>query len=207
MKALIVVDVQSDFCPGGSLAVTDGDQIVKGINELVESDEYGCVVFTKDWHPKDHGSFASAHGAELFTMGELNGSPQMMWPDHCVQNTEGAEFHKDLVIPDWAKIIEKGLDKKVDSYSAFYDNDHKSSTGLAEYLREMEVEEVAVVGLALDYCAKFTAEDSLNEGFKTDILWDLTKAVNASEENINEIRLSLLLLSSAHKYLGHNEKE
>jgi len=202
MKALIVVDVQTDFCPGGSLAVTDGDQIVKGINELVDSDEYGCVVFTKDWHPADHGSFASAHGAEPFTMGSLNGSPQMMWPDHCVQNTVGAEFHKDLVIPDWAKIIEKGLDKNVDSYSAFYDNDHKKSTGLAEYLREMEVEEVSVCGLAGDYCVKFTAEDSLNEGFKTNILWDFAKTVETDEEKINEIKLSFHLLQAARN-LGY----
>ena len=202
MKALIVVDVQNDFCPGGSLAVTGGDEIVPGINAAVESDEYDCVVFSQDWHPEGHGSFASAHNVEPFTMGELNGSPQMMWPDHCVQDTEGAEFHEDLVIPEWAKIIQKGLDKNIDSYSAFYDNDKKTSTGLTEYLRELGVTHVDICGLALPYCPTFTAEDALNEGFETNILWELTRAIDPSEDNINEIKLAFNILLAA-KNSGH----
>lgn len=175
MRALIVVDVQNDFCPGGALAVKGGDEIVKGINEIME--DYDIVVATQDWHPANHGSFASTHNAAPFSMGELDGLPQVFWPTHCVQDTSGAEFHPDLDV-SYAKIIQKGQDPTVDSYSAFYDNGGKNPTGLAEYLSEMNVEEVEIVGIATEFCVKSTVVDALNEGFRVSVLMDFCRGVD-----------------------------
>ena len=179
MKALIIVDVQKDFCKGGSLEVPDADSIVSLINNRIK--DFDVIVVAQDFHPQDHGSFASNNpGTEVFAMGELSGNPQIMWPDHCVQNTRGAEFHEDLNC-DFAKVIQKGVDKTIDSYSAFYDNNKKNKTGLTEFLKEMEVDEVSVAGLATEYCVKFTALDAVKEGFKTTVLANLSRGINQKD--------------------------
>lgn len=188
-KALIIVDVQNDFCPGGALAVKHGDEVVAVINGLQKN--YDLVVATKDWHPLNHKSFASNNNAPVGELRTLNGRPQVMWPNHCVQGTEGAEFHPELNTLKIEKIFTKGENPEVDSYSGFFDNDKKSSTGLGEYLREKKVTEVDVVGLALDYCVKATALDAKNLGFKTRVILDATRAVNLHPEDTNKAVLEL----------------
>lgn len=180
MKALIIVDVQNDFCPEGRLAVKEGDQIVDPINQLMMKEKYDLIVATLDWHPKNHKSFASNNNAQVFSMGALNGQPQVMWPDHCVQNSVGAQLHPRLNTNQINHFITKGTNPEVDSYSGFFDNDKKSSTGLNDILLKYGVQEVDVVGLALDYCVKATAEDAKKLGYKTNVLVDLTRAVNMS---------------------------
>lgn len=176
MKALIIVDMQNDFCPGGALPVKDGNKIVPLINDLMK--KFGLVVATQDWHPKEHGSFASNHGKKPGEKIILNGLEQILWPDHCVQGTKGAEFVKGLDVKRIAKVFQKGMDKGVDSYSGFFDNGHKNATGLGDYLKKQKVAEVHIVGLATDYCVKFTALDALALGFKTVLVVDACKGVN-----------------------------
>jgi len=179
MKALIVVDPQNDFMPGGSLAVKDGNQIVPVINKLTKSGLFDLVIFTKDWHPSNHKSFASQHeGKNLFDVIDLNGIDQVLWPDHCVQDTEGSMFHKDIDmnIPN-LYIFKKGMNTEVDSYSGFLDNDHKSSTGLTEFLKEKGVYETYIMGIAGDYCVKYTAIDSSSEGFDTYVIMDGVRSI------------------------------
>ena len=179
MKALIVVDPQNDFMPGGSLAVKDGNQIVPVINKLTKSGLFDLVIFTKDWHPSNHKSFASQHeGKNLFDVIDLNGIDQVLWPDHCVQDTEGSMFHKDIDmnIPN-LYIFKKGMNTEVDSYSGFLDNDHKSSTGLTEFLKEKGVYEIYILGIAGDYCVKYTAIDSSSEGFDTYVIMDGVRSI------------------------------
>ena len=169
-KALIVVDVQNDFCPGGNLAVKDGDKIIPEVNKLINSDKFSLVVATQDFHPQDHSSFVS-------------NNPAGIWPDHCVQGTKGADFHPDLDTKKIKKVFPKGTNKEVDSYSGFLDNDKKSSTGLGEYLKAQGIEEVEVVGLALDYCVKATALDAVAAGLKTSVNLKATAAVNIKPED------------------------
>jgi nicotinamidase/pyrazinamidase len=189
-RALIIVDVQNDFCPGGALAVPNGDQVVGAINTIVESGQYDLVVATQDWHPAGHGSFASANpGSNPYDSIDLNGLPQVLWPDHCVQNTPGAEFHPDLNTEAIQRVFQKGTDPTVDSYSGFFDNGRRNPSGLAEYLTENEVTRVDVVGLATDYCVKATATDAKNLGFDTSILLAGCRAVNVSPKD-GEIALS-----------------
>jgi len=178
MKALIVVDVQNDFCPEGRLAVKDGDQIVEPINQLIQNEKYDLIVATLDWHPQNHKSFASNNNAQVFSMGTLNGQPQVMWPDHCVQNSAGAQLHPKLNTNQIRYFITKGTNPEVDSYSGFFDNDKKTATGLNDILLKIGIKEVDVVGLALDYCVKATAEDAKKLGYKTNVLVDMTRAVN-----------------------------
>jgi len=185
-KALIVVDVQNDFMPGGALAVSGGDEIIPVINSLLP--KFDLIIFTKDWHPQDHKSFASQHeGKSVFDQIDLNGLDQVLWPDHCVQDTPGADLHSGI---DFDKIngdfyfFKKGMDSEVDSYSGFYDNGRKNSTCLKEFLEEREVAEVYVVGLALDYCVSYTAIDAAMEGFKTAVIEDGTRSINP---DINEV--------------------
>ncbi len=177
--ALIVVDVQNDFCPGGALAVGGGHAIVPVINALVP--RYEQVVVTQDWHPEGHASFASAHhGREPFDTIEMPYGTQVLWPDHCVQGTPGAELHPDLEVTSAQLVIRKGWHQGVDSYSAFREADRETLTGLAGYLRERGVEEVHVVGLATDYCVGWTALDAAAAGFKVTVIEDACRAIDLS---------------------------
>lgn len=185
--ALIIVDMQNDFVLGGALPVEGGDQIVDDINELGQKFKQndGFVVLTQDWHPKNHKSFASSHpGKQPGDEYQSEGIGPVLWPDHCVQNTQGAEFHKDLKV-DEDKIIQKGLNTEVDSYSGFLDNDKKSETGLAEYLKSVNIKRIFVCGLALDYCCYFTAMDGVDFGFEVYFLVDLTKGIDLPPGNIS----------------------
>ena len=176
-RALILVDLQNDFMPGGALAVPEGDAVVPLANELLT--RYPIVVATQDWHPANHGSFAANHqGAAIYDQIELAGLPQVLWPVHCVQGTEGAAFHRDLARDQITKVFPKGTDPTIDSYSGFHDNGHRHSTGLAEWLREQQVDAVDVLGLATDYCVKFTALDAQAEGFATRLIAPACRAVN-----------------------------
>lgn len=162
-RALLLIDIQNGFCPGGNLAVPEGDQVVPVANRLIGSGRYDLVVASQDWHPANHGSFASQHpGKQPFEMGELSGKPQMMWPDHCVANTVDADFHPDLDTAGIVHVQKKGENPAVDSYSAFRDNDRAALTGLAAYLRDKGVTEVDLMGLATDYCVKFSALDAVD---------------------------------------------
>jgi nicotinamidase/pyrazinamidase len=180
-KALILVDIQNDFCPGGALAVTGGDEVVVPANALAE--EFAArgdlVVATQDAHPKDHGSFASQHpGAQVGDIVTLADLDQIAWPDHCVDGTSGADFHPALRCDLIRRVFKKGTDAGIDSYSGFFDNDHKSATGLAAYLHENDIREVWVCGLATDYCVKATALDALGEGFATTVYAPACRAVD-----------------------------
>ncbi|MCM2472032.1 bifunctional nicotinamidase/pyrazinamidase [Rhizobium sp. CG5] len=162
-KALLLIDIQNGFCPGGNLPVAEGDEIVPIANALMASGRYDLVIASQDWHPADHGSFASQHpGKSPFDMGELSGKPQMLWPDHCVQGTGDAEFHGSLDTARIDFVQQKGQNPAVDSYSAFRDNDQAALTGLADYVRSKGVTELDLCGLATDYCVKFSALDAVD---------------------------------------------
>lgn len=187
--ALLVIDVQNDFLPGGSLAVADGDQVIPVINKLIP--QYDLVVATQDWHPANHKSFASQHeGKKMFEEIELNGMTQRLWPDHCVQGTFGGEFHKDLELNTAEAVFRKGMDPEIDSYSGFYDNGHLKSTGLAGYLKEKGVEEIHFCGIAADYCVYFSIKDALLEGFKTVLIEEATKPIDAESFEKQKIELN-----------------
>ena len=181
MKALIIVDMQNDFCPGGALAVKEGDQIVSLINKL--QSKFELIVATQDWHPQNHKSFASNNGKKVGEVVELNGLKQILWPDHCIQNSHGAKLVAGLDQKKIDRIFQKGTDPEIDSYSGFFDNGHKKKTGLDEYLRKKGVDEVFVVGLATDYCVKFTALDAVDLGFKTHLIQDACRGVNLSKDD------------------------
>ncbi|GGF04412.1 nicotinamidase/pyrazinamidase [Chishuiella changwenlii] len=177
MRALIIVDLQNDFLPGGALAVNEGDKIIQRINQLQE--KYDIIVATQDWHPSQHKSFASMHaGKEPFEVIDLNGTRQVLWPDHCVQGSKGAELHKDLNQNKIRAIFRKGMNPEVDSYSAFFDVNKKNPTGLDGFLKNLNVTSVFVCGLAADYCVYYTAKDALELGYTTSILEGSTKAIN-----------------------------
>lgn len=181
--ALILVDLQVDFMPTGMLPVAEGDLVVPIANSLMSN--YRTVVATQDWHPGNHGSFAANHPwRKPGQVIDLNGLQQVLWPIHCVQNTWGAEFVADLDTDRITKIFQKGTDPEIDSYSGFYDNGHRKSTGMAEWLREQEIEEVHVLGLAADFCVKFTVLDALSEGFKTVLIEDATRGVNLTAGDV-----------------------
>ncbi len=184
MNALIIVDVQNDFLPDGALAVKHGDTIIPVINSL--ENKFDLVVATQDWHPADHKSFTSAHaGKKVFEEIILGGLPQVLWPDHCVQQTNGAEFFSKLDTRKIEAIFRKGMDKNIDSYSGFFDNGKKKSTGMGAYLTGRGISSIYVCGLAADYCVYFTALDGLELGFHSSIITDATRAIN--EENFKEI--------------------
>lgn len=177
MRALILVDLQYDFMPGGALAVRDGDTTVEVANRLMPGFE--LVVATQDHHPRDHGSFVTQHAGEAVgAQIDLHGLPQTVWPEHCVQGTRGAELHDALDVARIARVFPKGTDRTVDSYSGFFDNGKRKATGLADYLRERGVTEVVVMGLATDYCVKFTALDAAALGFRTSVITDGCRAVD-----------------------------
>jgi nicotinamidase/pyrazinamidase len=174
---LIVIDVQNDFCPGGNLAVPGGDEIVHIVNRLAHGFKH--VVLTQDWHPAGHSSFASSHpGKSPFEMIDMPYGPQTLWPDHCIQNTSGAAFHKGLDIPHAELIVRKGFRKEIDSYSAFFENDHKTPTGLGGYLKERGFTHVTCVGLAFDFCVRYSAEDARTLGFDTDVIEAACRAID-----------------------------
>ena len=171
MRALIIVDVQNDFLPGGALAVPQGDEVISVINGLSAlCDFYDVVVATQDWHPKDHGSFAANQDGEIGEVIDLDGLPQILWPVHCVQGSRGAEFPETLDCGRISRVFTKGANPQVDSYSGFFDNGQRESTGLAAHLEQLGVTEVHVVGLATDYCVKFTALDAVALGFNTTLI-------------------------------------
>ena len=177
MNALIIVDVQNDFLPGGALAVKNGDAVIPVINEL--QDDFALVVATQDWHPADHKSFASSHPEKkVFEEIMLDGLPQVLWPDHCVQETAGAQFSSLLNTKKIEAIFRKGMDKNIDSYSGFFDNGKKKATGMGAYLKGRGVTAIYVTGLAADYCVNFTALDGLELGFKSIIISNATKAID-----------------------------
>ena len=177
MRALILVDIQNDFLPGGALAVTGGDQVVPIANAM--QTRFDVLVATQDWHPSDHGSFASQHdGREPGETIELSGLQQVLWPDHCVQDTMGADFAPRLEIHRLHEVFRKGTDPAVDSYSGFFDNARRNDIGLDAYLKLQGVEEVFVMGLATDYCVKFTALDALDLGFSTTVIEDGCRGVD-----------------------------
>jgi len=182
MKALLIVDVQNDFLPGGALGVKNGDQVIEPINRLV-CQKFDVIVASKDWHPADHGSFASVHGKQPGEHTLLNGLDQILWPDHCVQGVFGAEFSSQLDTTHFDHIFVKGTEKEIDSYSAFFDNGHLKSTGLGEYLKEKGVEEIYFAGLATDHCVKSSALDALRLGFKAYVVVDACRAVNLQEND------------------------
>jgi nicotinamidase/pyrazinamidase len=174
---LVVVDIQNDFCPGGSLSVPQGDEVVPVINRLAE--RFPHVVLTQDWHPPDHLSFASAHpGKQPYDVIAVDYGPQILWPDHCVRATRGAEFHKDLRIPHAALVLRKGIHRRIDSYSTFYENDRKTPTGLVGYLRERGFTRVVLAGLAFDFCVRYSAEDAQREGFEVVVIEDACRGID-----------------------------
>ncbi|WP_374310960.1 bifunctional nicotinamidase/pyrazinamidase [Dongia sp.] len=176
-EALIVIDVQNDFCPGGALAVNGGDEIVPLVNRLIDS--HAHVVLTQDWHPAGHSSFASSHaGTAPFGSIDLTYGPQTLWPDHCVQGTKGAEFHAGLAWTKAELVIRKGFRPAIDSYSAFFENDRKTPTGLAGYLRERGLSKLSLVGLATDYCVAYSALDARRLGFETSVILDACRAID-----------------------------
>ena len=179
-NALIIVDVQNDFCPGGSLAVKNGDTIIKEINKIQKN--FKCIVLTQDWHPKDHSSFSTTNpDKEVFSTKEMPYGEQVIWPPHCVIGTKGAEFHKELNTNKANFIIRKGFRKNIDSYSGFFENDRSTSTGLNGILKSLKIKRVFVVGLALDFCVQYTAIDSANLGYETYVIENATLPVSIGD--------------------------
>ena len=189
MKTLVIVDIQNDFLKGGSLAVPEGEKIIKPINKIIK--QYDLVIATKDWHPKNHISFASNHSdKKIGDIINVNGVDQVLWPDHCIQNSYGSDFPVQLDISKLTKVVYKGSDANIDSYSGFFDNGHFRSTGLSDYLKSKYVYKIDYVGLATDYCLKYTAIDSVSEGFKTRVLINCIKGIEEKgcELALNEMK-------------------
>ena len=176
-RALLVIDVQNDFCPGGALAVAGGSDIVPGINALMT--EFDAVILTQDWHPAGHYSFASSHpGAAPMSVTDMPYGPQVLWPDHCIQGTEGGEFHADLKVTAANLVIRKGYNPDIDSYSAFFENDKTTATGLEGYLRNRGLSDLTMVGLATDFCVNYSAVDAAKLGFNVTVRQDLCRAID-----------------------------
>jgi nicotinamidase/pyrazinamidase len=191
MQALLIVDIQNDFLPGGALPVPRGAEVIDPANRL--QDAFDLVVATQDWHPRDHGSFAANHpGKQPGDIIDLYGISQVLWPIHCVQNTRGAAFAPGLRMERVAAVFRKGVDPTVDSYSGFFDNGHRRSTGLGEYLRNRGIEEISIAGLTTDYCVKFSALDARTLGFRTTIIEDACRGIGLHpgdiEAAVNEMR-------------------
>lgn len=191
MKTLLIIDVQNDFMPGGALAVPDADKIVPIINSIQH--KFDLVVAAQDWHPENHISFASNHeGKSVFDVIEIHGKPQTLWPNHCVQGTEGATFHPDLNTQKLEAIFRKGTDKNIDSYSAFFDNGHVKSTGLTGYLKEKGVTQLFLCGLAADICVYFSTFDAFNEGFECFFIEDASQPLDMKA--FQEIKMKMKLM-------------
>jgi len=189
-EALIVVDVQNDFCPGGALAVPGGDEVVPEINALLG--DFALRVFTQDWHPANHASFASNHpGRKAFEVIDMPYGGQVLWPDHCVQDTEGAAFHPDLDTSKADHVLRKGFRPGIDSYSAFFENDRETETGLDDFLRERGITAVTIVGLATDFCVQYTALDAAHLGYKVTVLEHACRGIDL-DGSLEDARLSML---------------
>jgi nicotinamidase/pyrazinamidase len=189
-KALILVDIQNDFCPGGALQVADGDAVVPVANRVMS--KFPLVIATRDHHPSSHRSFAANHaGKNAYEVIDLEGLPQVLWPEHCVQGTPGADFHPDLAIAGVSAVFPKGTDDAIDSYSGFFDNGHRKATGLGDYLKSQNVDEVYVMGLATDYCVKATALDAVALGFKTTVIEDGCRGVELAPGDIEAAKAEL----------------
>lgn len=188
MNCLLIVDIQNDFLPGGALAVPEGDAVIPVINRL--QDRFDLVLATQDWHPPNHGSFAASHpGHKVADVIELDGVPQILWPVHCIQNSPGAQFSTALDTTRLARVFRKGIDRKIDSYSTFFDNAKRRSTGLADYLREQNVQEIFICGLATDYCVRFSALDALELSFPVTVIEDACRGVNLQpDDSVNALR-------------------
>jgi nicotinamidase/pyrazinamidase len=194
-SALIVIDIQNDFMPGGALGVAGGFDVIPIINEMMQ--RFDLVVATQDWHPAGHASFASNHaGAQVGEVIEVEGLAQILWPDHCVQGTSGAEFVESLDMSRVERVFRKGSDARYDSYSGFYDNGHLRATGMTNYLREQGVERVFAAGIATDYCVKFTVLDALRDGFETNVVIDACRGVIANPGDI-EISVAEMVAAGA----------
>jgi nicotinamidase/pyrazinamidase len=174
---LLVVDIQNDFCPGGNLAVPSGNEVVPLINRL--GSRFANVVLTQDWHPPNHQSFASQHpGRQPYETIAMPYGPQVLWPDHCVQSTPGADFHRSLEIPHASLVVRKGIHRDIDSYSAFYENDRSTPTGLAGYLHERDFKRLYIAGLAFDFCVRYSAEDASRKGFSVVVVEDACRGID-----------------------------
>jgi nicotinamidase/pyrazinamidase len=200
VDALILVDIQNDFCPGGALAVADGDAVVPVANQLAA--RFELVIATQDFHPPTHQSFAVNHpGKHVYELIDLDGLPQVLWPPHCVQGTAGCEFHPELDTRQVTKVFQKGTDARIDSYSGFFDNGHRKATGLADYLRERGVQRVYVLGLATDYCVKWTALDAVQLGLEVHVVEDGCRGVALAPEDVPralaELRAAGVILERA----------
>lgn len=182
MTALLLVDLQNDFLPGGSLGVKNGDQILPIINRLL-THPFDVVAATQDWHPSDHGSFAETHGKKIGEVVDLKGLKQILWPVHCVQGTKGAQFPEHWDHSKVKKIFHKGTDKDVDSYSAFFDNGHRKSTGLHDFLQSRGIKDIYIAGLTTDYCVKYSVMDALKLGYNVFVVLDACKPVNLSSDD------------------------
>jgi nicotinamidase/pyrazinamidase len=183
MRSLLLVDIQNDFLPGGALAVPNGDAVIAPANQILAG--FDLVIATQDWHPANHGSFAANHpGRKAFDTIDLNGLPQRLWPVHCVQNSHGAKLAPELKQDRIAKVFRKGTDARIDSYSGFFDNGHRRSTGMSDWLKEKGVSEIYICGLATDYCVKFTALDARQLGFNVYLVEDATRGVNLNQGDV-----------------------
>lgn len=183
MRCLLLIDIQNDFVPGGALAVGEGDRIVPVVNQLQA--KFELIVATQDWHPANHGSFAANHaGKRVGELIELEGLSQILWPVHCVQQSPGAEFVQELDMSRVAKVFHKGTDPQIDSYSGFFDNGHRKATGLGDYLKAQGVRALFIVGLATDYCVKFSALDAVALGFETYVVVDACRGVNLQAQDV-----------------------
>ncbi|MCE5318980.1 MAG: bifunctional nicotinamidase/pyrazinamidase [Parachlamydia sp.] len=181
MRALLLVDIQNDFMPGGALGVKEGDQIIPLINDLLKK-KFDAIVASKDWHPRDHVSFASRHHTKPGEVIELpGGMQQILWPDHCVQDTKGAEFAPGWDTGKVQKVFFKGVDREIDSYSAFFDNGHLRDTGLGKYLKDLGIDEIYIAGLTTEYCVNYSVHDAAKHGFKTVVILDACRGVNLQE--------------------------
>ena len=205
MNALILIDIQNDFIPGGALAVPEGDLIVPVVNRL--QPRFEIVVATQDWHPANHGSFAANHpGRKAGDLIDLHGLQQILWPVHCVQGTAGARVAANLDQSRWDRVFVKGTDPAIDSYSGFFDNGHRRATGLGDYLKAQRVTDVYVAGLATDYCVKFTALDAVSLGFRTHLIQDACRGVNLQAGDVakafEEMKTAGIEIIGAGKIIG-----
>lgn len=184
-RALLLIDLQNDFCPGGALAVSEGDATIAVANRAIAAccQRDICVIASQDWHPIDHGSFAINSNAETGTLGELHGLPQVWWPVHCVQHQSGATFHPQLNQQDIVRVFRKGQNPRIDSYSAFFDNARSGKTGLDDWLRQQEIGYLSIMGLATDYCVKFSVLDALELGYRVEVIADGCRGVNLRPED------------------------